>query len=64
MMTGRSKSCAMGRSGRSRPQADWGRIDATTEEETAVQIAEDEAEAMRDAAASRRREDMQGCLSS
>jgi hypothetical protein len=34
------------------------------EEEIAAQIAEDEAEAMRDAAASRRREDPQGRLSS
>jgi putative transcriptional regulator len=37
------------------PQADWARIDATTEEEIAAQIAEDEAEAMRDAAAYARR---------
>ena len=37
------------------PQADWSRIDATTEEEIAAQIAEDEAEAMHDAAAYARR---------
>jgi putative transcriptional regulator len=37
------------------PQDDWRRIDATTEEEIAVQIAEDDAEAMRDAAAYARR---------
>jgi putative transcriptional regulator len=37
------------------PQVDWPRIDATTEEEIAAQIAEDEAEAMRDAAAYARR---------
>jgi putative transcriptional regulator len=36
------------------PKADWARIDATTEEEIAAQIAEDEAEA-RDAAAYARR---------
>jgi hypothetical protein len=32
------------------PQVDWARVDATTEEEIAAQIAEDEAEAMCDAA--------------
>ena len=32
------------------PEVDWARIDATTEAEIAAQIAEDEAEAMRDAA--------------
>jgi hypothetical protein len=32
------------------PEVDWARVDATTEEEFAAQIAEDEAEAMRDAA--------------
>jgi putative transcriptional regulator len=37
------------------PEVDWSRIDATTEEEIAFQIAEDEAEAMRDAAAWARR---------
>jgi putative transcriptional regulator len=37
------------------PQVDWARIDATTEEEIAAQIAEDEAEAVRDAAAYARR---------
>jgi putative transcriptional regulator len=37
------------------PQADWSRIDATTEAETVAQIAQDEAEAMRDAAAYARR---------
>jgi putative transcriptional regulator len=37
------------------PEVDWARIDATTEEEIAAQIAEDEAEAMRDAAAYARR---------
>ena len=37
------------------PQIDWSRVDATTEEEIAAQIAEDEAEAMRDAAAYARR---------
>ncbi|MGH6898410.1 MAG: helix-turn-helix domain-containing protein [Geminicoccaceae bacterium] len=37
------------------PRADWSRIDATTEEEITAQIAEDEAEAMRDAAAYARR---------
>lgn len=37
------------------PQVDWTRIDATTEAEIAGQIAEDEAEAMRDAAAYARR---------
>jgi putative transcriptional regulator len=33
------------------PEVDWSRIDATAEEEIAAQIAEDEAEARRDAAA-------------
>jgi hypothetical protein len=33
------------------PQPDWARVDATTEEEIAAQIAEDEAEAGREAAA-------------
>jgi hypothetical protein len=33
------------------PEADWLRIDATTEKEIAAQIAEGEAEARRDAAA-------------
>jgi len=37
------------------PQVDWARIDTTTEAEIAAQIAEDEAEAMRDAAAYARR---------
>jgi putative transcriptional regulator len=37
------------------PQVDWSRIDATTEEEIAAQIAEDDAEAIRDAAAYVRR---------
>jgi putative transcriptional regulator len=37
------------------PRTDWSRVDATTEEEIAAQIAEDEAEAMRDAAAYARR---------
>ena len=37
------------------PRTDWSRIDATTEEEIAAQIAEDAAEAMRDAAAYARR---------
>jgi hypothetical protein len=32
------------------PQVDWARVDATTEEEIAAQIAEDDAEARRDAA--------------
>jgi putative transcriptional regulator len=36
-------------------QIDWPRIDATTEEEIAAQIAQDDAEAMRDAAAYARR---------
>ena len=35
------------------PQVDWQRIDATSEEEIAAQIAEDEAEATRDAVAYR-----------
>jgi putative transcriptional regulator len=46
------------RHGSERPlvrEVDWSRIDATTEEEIAAQIAEDEAEAMRDAAAYARR---------
>ncbi len=46
------------RDGSERPlaaQADWSKIDATTEEEIAAQIAEDDAEAMRDAAAYARR---------
>ena len=42
------------------PQADWARIDATTEAEIAAQIAEDEAEARRDAAAYARRKDPYG----
>lgn len=33
---------------------DWSRVDATTEEEIEAQIAEDDTEAMRDAAACRR----------
>jgi putative transcriptional regulator len=37
------------------PQVDWARIDATTEKEIATQITQDEAEAMRDAAAYARR---------
>jgi putative transcriptional regulator len=37
------------------PQVDWARVDATTEEEIAAQIAEDDAEARRDAAAYARR---------
>lgn len=37
------------------PRTDWSRVDATTEEDIAAQIAEDEAEAMRDAAAYARR---------
>jgi putative transcriptional regulator len=37
------------------PRTDWSRVDATTEEEIAAQIAEDDAEAMRDAAAYARR---------
>jgi putative transcriptional regulator len=37
------------------PEVDWSRVDATTEEEVAAQIAEDEAEARRDAAAWARR---------
>jgi putative transcriptional regulator len=39
----------------SAPQVDWSRIDATTEEEIAAQIAEDDAEAVRDAAVYARR---------
>ena len=37
------------------PRTDWSRVDATTEEEIAAQIAQDEAEAMRDTAAYARR---------
>lgn len=37
------------------PAVNWSKIDATTEEEIAAQIAEDEAEAMQDAAAYARR---------
>ncbi len=37
------------------PEVDWARVDATTEAEIAAQIAEDDAEAMRDAAAYERR---------
>ena len=37
------------------PEVDWARVDATTEAEIAAQIAEDDAEAMRDAAAYARR---------
>jgi putative transcriptional regulator len=37
------------------PQVDWSRLDATTEEQIAAQIAEDDAEVMRDAAAYVRR---------
>jgi putative transcriptional regulator len=37
------------------PEVDWARIDGTTEAEIAVQIAADDAEAMRDAAAYARR---------
>jgi putative transcriptional regulator len=46
------------RDGSERPLAlrtDWSRVDATTEEEIANQIAQDDAEAMRDAAAYARR---------
>jgi hypothetical protein len=46
------------RDGSERPLArdvDWARVDATTEAELAAQIAEDEAEATRDAAAYARR---------
>jgi putative transcriptional regulator len=39
----------------SAPQVDWSRIDATTEEEIAAQIALDDAEAVRDAAVYARR---------
>ena len=39
------------------PKVDWSRIDATTEAEIAAQIAEDEAEAMRDAAVYARHRD-------
>ena len=44
------------------PQVDWARIDATTEEEIAAQVAADEAEAMRDAAAYGRRVRRKGGL--
>ena len=37
------------------PRTDWSRVDATTEEESAAQIARDEAEVIRDAAAYARR---------
>jgi putative transcriptional regulator len=37
------------------PEVDWARVDATTEAEIAAQIAEDDAEAKRDAAAYARR---------
>jgi putative transcriptional regulator len=37
------------------PEVDWARVDATTEAEIAAQIAADDAEAMRDAAAYARR---------
>jgi putative transcriptional regulator len=37
------------------PRIDWSRVDATSNEEIAAQIAEDEAEAMRDVAAYARR---------
>ena len=37
------------------PRIDWSRVDATSEEEIAAQIAEDDAEAMDDAAAYARR---------
>jgi putative transcriptional regulator len=37
------------------PRVDWAMVDATTEDEIAAQIAEDEAEAVRDAAAYVRR---------
>jgi putative transcriptional regulator len=46
------------RDGSERPlaqQVDWSRVDATTEAEIAAQIADDDAEAMRDAAAYARR---------
>jgi putative transcriptional regulator len=46
------------RDGSERPlvgEVDWSRVDATTEEEIAAQIAQDEAQAMRDAAAYARR---------
>jgi hypothetical protein len=45
------------------PQVDWAKVDATTEEEIAAQIAEDEAAAMRDAAAYVRRVRRKGGLS-
>jgi putative transcriptional regulator len=37
------------------PEVDWARVDATTEEEIATQIAEDDRESIRDAAAYARR---------
>jgi putative transcriptional regulator len=37
------------------PEVDWARVDATTEAEIAAQIAEGDAEGMRDAAAYERR---------
>jgi hypothetical protein len=37
------------------PRVDWARVDATTEEEMAAQIGEEETEAMHDAAAYVRR---------
>lgn len=37
------------------PRVDWSRVDATTEEEIAAQIVQDDAEAMHDAAAYARR---------
>jgi hypothetical protein len=45
------------------PRVDWSRIDATTEEEIASQIAQDEAEATRDAAAYARRKYSHGPFS-
>jgi hypothetical protein len=45
------------------PQVDWAKVDATTEEEIAAQIAEDEAVAIRDAAACVRRVRRKGGLS-
>ena len=39
------------------PKVDWAKIDATTEAEIAIQIAEDEAESMRDAAVYARQRD-------
>lgn len=41
---------AEGKFRRAKPRTDWSRVDATTEAEIARQIAEDEAEANRDAA--------------